>query len=267
MARISVYIPDELLEEARRVTSRSVSGSASGPRAMSASGSGSGSRSRSASGSGSDTENTSQLVQRGLQCLINAQEQIPAYAQGPAEGQVEIAKLRDRLIAEAQEDYATGYAVALQAASAMSLHTVNALVDVGFDLRRWLEPFQNGFRYEELGKAQPVDDPEEVKRLILDAAKAAPPHDERFKTNQWWWLFKTAEALGSIADPIGYDAYSFTPTRARERGFTDAMRKLWRAIEEPDIDAVTPDEAARHTNSPPVAKTRRASGDPDRAQP
>jgi hypothetical protein len=199
--------------------------------------------------------------------LINAQEQIPAYAQSPAEGQVEIAKLRDRLIAEAQEDYATGYALALQAASAMSLHTVNALVDVGFDLRRWLAPFQNGFKHEELGKARPLDDPEEITRLILDAAKAPPAHDERFKTNPWWWLFKTAEALGSVADPIGYDAYSFTPTRARERGFIDAMRKLWRAIEEPDVHATTPDDAARHANSPALAKTRRRSGDPDLAQP
>ncbi len=265
MARISVYIPDELLEEARRVRSSSVSGSASGSRAMSVSGSGSGHRSSSTSGS--DTENTSQLVQRGLQCLINAQEQSPAYAQSPADGQVEIAKLRDRLVAEAQQDYAFGYAAALQAASAMSLHAVNALVDVGFDLRRWLEPFQNGFRYEELGKARPVEDPEEVKRLLLDAGKATPAHDERFKTNPWWWLFKTAEALGNLADPIGYDAYSFTPTRARERGFIDAMGKLWRAVEEPDIDATKPDDPVRDSNPPRPAKGRRSSSDADRAQP
>lgn len=244
MARLSVYISDELLEEARRVVSRSASGSSSG----------------------TDTENTSQLVQRGLQCLINSQEQIPAYAQSPDDGHVQIGQLRDRLMAEAKADYAFGYSTALQAASAMSLHTVNALVDVGFDLRRWLKPFQQGFMLQELEKAEPTENHETAKQPLLDATVAISAHDEHVAKKPWWWLFKTAEALGSLADPIGYEAYSFTPTRARERGFIDAMRKLWAAIEEPHAEATSPGVATRQAKSP-AAKTPRSSRNPDGVQP
>lgn len=219
MARISVYIPDELLERARGARSRSVSGARSG------------SRSNSVSGSGSDSEKTSQLIQRALQRLVDDEERLPGYAQSPEHSSEQIAQLRDRLLTEARQDYERGYAIALEAASGMSLHTINALVDDGFDLGRWLEPYKNGYCQEVMATSAPIEDPEEIKKAILASAKAPPPHDDRFKSDEWWWLWKTAEALGNVADPITFDRYSFTPTKARQRGYIDAMRTLWAAVE------------------------------------
>jgi hypothetical protein len=43
----------------------------------------------------------------------------------------------------------------------------------------------------------------------------------------------TAARLHCPVDPIGYDEYSFSPTKARQRGYADAMRELWSALEHP----------------------------------
>jgi hypothetical protein len=226
MARISVYIPDDLLEQARGRRSRSVSGSRSGPKSRSVSG----------SGSASDIENTSQLIQRGLQRLIADEVRAPDYAHTPDDVAADVARLRDRLVVEAREDYERGYTIALEAASAMPLWVINALVDAGFDLKRWLDPFRDGCELDMREQSKELEDPKEITRVILDQVGAPSPSDDRFRESPWWWLWKTAEALGDRADPIGFDEFSFTPTRPRQRGFIDAMRELWEAVEEPSTE-------------------------------
>jgi hypothetical protein len=164
--------------------------------------------------------------------LVDDEERLPNYAQSPEQSAQQIAQLRERLLTEARQDYERGYAVALEAASGMSLHIINALVDDGFDLQRWLGPYKMGFHEEATQTGTPIEDPEEIKQAILASGNAPPPSDDRFKSSEWWWLWKTAEALGNVADPIGFDQYSFTPTKARQRGYIDAMRELWAAVEE-----------------------------------
>jgi len=204
LARLSVYVPDELLEQAKTLE---------------------------------DSENTSQLIQRGLQRLVEEQTRTPSYARRPRRSNEQIVEIRNRLLTEAREDYELGYALALEASSAMSLHVINALVAANFDLAKWLEPFKNGLRYELMEDKGLVEvtqeNVNEVERALLDSIGAPPQSADQFKNNPWWWLWKTAEALGDIADPIGFDHYSFTPTTARQRGYVDALRELWSALENP----------------------------------
>ncbi len=195
---MSVYIPDELLEQAKRLE---------------------------------DSDNTSRLVQRGLERLVEEQTRMPSYAQTPARSFERIIELRERLLAEARKDYERGYTIAIEAASRISLHAINALVDANFDLKRWLDPFKRGAQCDLLQNSEEIEAPSEAE--LLDSVRTPAPSDEQFREGDWWWLWKTAEALGSFADPIGTDHYSFTPTNARQRGYTDAMRELWSALENP----------------------------------
>jgi hypothetical protein len=204
MPRLSVYIPVELLEQAKGLE---------------------------------ESENTSRLVQRGLERLVEEQTRTPSYARTPEGSFERILNVRDRLLAEARADYERGYAIALEAATAMPLHVINTLVDADFDLEKWLQPFKDGLRYDLIQKSgRPIEDQDEIQGAINRSAeelKGKGLASAFNKRDEWWWLWKTAEALGSLADPIGFDDFTFTPTKARQRGFTDAMRELWSALENP----------------------------------
>ncbi len=201
MPRFSVYIPGELFEQAKTLEG---------------------------------SENTSALVQRGLQRLVDDEKATPPYAQRPERSFERIIEVRERLLAEARADYERGYALALEAASAMSLHVLNSLVEQNFDLEKWLKPFKNGARYDLIqNSGPPIQDPEEGKHALLNMAAAPPLSADAFKSSEWWWLWKTAEALGELANPMDFDEFMFTPTQARQRGYSDAMFELWSAIEEP----------------------------------
>jgi hypothetical protein len=187
MARLSVYIPDELLEEARAVGSQA----------------------------GSDTaENTSQLIQQGLRGLIEQSEHEPGYAQRPENGAELIAKVRDRLLAEAREKYEHGYITALEAASLMSLHPVNELANAHFDLERWIKMYRESYEWH---LANRIDSGDTFR-----------------------WVHIAAKALGDWADQIHED-HSFTPTTAAQRGFSDAMRELWASLEDASLESPTQD--------------------------
>ncbi|HTX13453.1 MAG TPA: hypothetical protein VME22_32850 [Solirubrobacteraceae bacterium] len=203
MAKFSVHVPDDLWEEARAI---------------------------------SPDRNASQLVQQGLRRLVAQQHGEPSYVGQPEGAADRIQEIQVRLAAEARDDYERGYRIALDAASDMSLHMINDLVDLNFDLRRWLEPWKRGWMHEQRDKAQlePKVDPDELwESLRKQAENPVPPaHDDsRREDNGWWWLWKAAEALGEIAAPIDVDEYSFHPTLARQRGFSDAMRAVWLAVE------------------------------------
>ena len=167
----------------------------------------------------------------------------------PAHSHEKIVEIRDRLLAEAQVDYEFGYSVALDAAGALPLHAINDLANHNFDLGAWLKPYVDGRRYELVHGALPVSsaaDLDAVIKKLKDAGdrRAAKQTPENARARQWmrqiaknkepwWWLDRTAEALGTMADPIGFDQFSFTPTQPRQRGYVDAMREVWSAVEDP----------------------------------
>jgi hypothetical protein len=203
--RISVYIPDELNEQIRALP---------------------------------NSENISRLIQGALERLVADEMGTPSYAQRPDDSVERILEIREHLLAQAREDYEQGYAIALEAASGMPLHVINALVSANYDLVKWLDPYKRGWRFEQMEHSEPIEvtkeNAEELEQRLLDSLEAPTPSDDRFRKNEWWWLWKSAEALGSLADPIGgVDEYSFDPTQARQRGFVDALRELWSAIEKP----------------------------------
>ena len=106
-----------------------------------------------------------------------------------------------------------------------------------------------GRRYELVQAARPVNNEADVEAVVRELKAAAgrraaqhAPNSEHAsqwakymakKQQPWWWLDRTADALGMMADPIGYDQFAFTPTQPRQRGYIDAMRELWSAIENP----------------------------------
>jgi hypothetical protein len=153
----------------------------------------------------------------------------------------QIAEQRDRLLREAQHDYEVGFSGAIAAASEMSLHVINALVDNNFDLHKWLQPFRSGYEHELMARMKPGKELSSAQTLLqetidtVNGPATTEVNEGGSSWEEWWrWLYKVAEVLGTLADPIGFDRYSFDPTKPRERGFADAMRKLWAAIEQPN---------------------------------
>jgi hypothetical protein len=186
-------------------------------------------------------DNMSQLVQSGLQRLLDDRRRPPSYAHEPEQGLDLVVAAQKRLLVEAREDYAIGYTAALEAATGMPLRVVNALVDDDFDLKKWLDPFVRGASHDLMERGEAVTDPDEIKRLLMNQPQPSGSGlaSEANREDWWWWLWRTAEALGDMADPIGFDAYCFHPTKARQLGYVEGMRDLWQSLESP---VLTPDE-------------------------
>lgn len=154
--------------------------------------------------------NRSQLIQRALEGLLQGRTSEPSpLPQGAAE---KISALREVFAAQAREEYETGYAGALEAAEAIPWHALERFANERFDTRRWIgrvrESVQTGIAYGE-GEVP--------------------------------WVYAIAKSLGDLADPIGYDQFSFTPTRARIRGFGDALRAVWESVDLETLGLVTTD--------------------------
>ena len=171
MPKLSVYVSDELWEQARQVD---------------------------------PLANQSQLVQRGLGCLLKDRSSDPSPL--PEGADERIGALREVFAAQARAEYETGYTGALRAAEAIPWYALEDLANARFDTRRWIES-------------------------IRKSAGAGAAYGEQSPG----WLGAIAKSLGILADPIGFDEYSFTPTRARIRGFGDALRAVWEAV---DLDAL-----------------------------
>jgi hypothetical protein len=192
--------------------------------------------------------NPSQLVQRGLAQLIE-DLQGPVYARASIdEVASDIERLRDHFAIEAKAEYERGYRNALAAADSLSWRLLEELAENHNDLKRALRPFVNGALQDAMN-AKPLS-PEQVDELFRKKGEGetiqspqSPQRAERSKT-PWSWLYRLAEDLGSMADPIGYDQFAFDPTRAYVRGYGDALYEVWAAVEE----GVDP---ARHDSSSP----------------
>jgi hypothetical protein len=195
MARLSVYIPDELLERAR---------------------------------ARDESANVSQLVQSGLRLLVGSERVAPVYEDVPEGSAVKLLELREHFLPLARVDYRAGYEIAQDAASCMPLQALDALARSGFDVERWIVPYRRGYGQELVDRT--------ISRRSETDAKApesGPSAEDGIASADYWrWLVRSAAALGDLADPIGFDEFSFTPSHARVRGYADALREVWSELEE-----------------------------------
>jgi hypothetical protein len=202
VARVTVWIPDELLDRAKALN---------------------------------HGENTSQVVRDALQRLVGAETQQPSYASKPVRSDELLGALKERFVVEARDDYESGYRVALEAADSMPLSFLDALARDDFELGRWLSDVTEACRN---ALTDDVDDEladtpmDQIVENAIDSPDALAAFDGlRQWYDDWRFLWKSAEALGGLADFIGLDRFFFTPTQPRRRGYSDAMRDLWAAVE------------------------------------
>lgn len=198
--RQTVYIPDDLLERAQALL---------------------------------PDVNPSKLVQRGLAQLVED-------LQGPVYGNVrldavaiEIERLRDHFAVEAKAEYERGYRKALAAADSLSWRLLEELAENHNDLKRVLRPYVNGAAQEAIqGKPIPPVQVDDLFQNRVNDGRDQSTQNTGRKETPWSWLYRLAGDLGSMADPIGYDEFSFDPTRAFLRGYGDALYEVWAAVEE-----------------------------------
>jgi hypothetical protein len=196
----TVYIPDDLLEQAQALL---------------------------------PSVNVSKLIQRGLAQLVD-DFQGPIYADAGIDDVAgELERLRAHFANEAKDEYQRGYRKALRAADSLSLRLLEELAENHHDLKRALRPYVNGalqdaMNFEPISSAQVTELLENrVKIVPLQSKDGASP-----TASPWSWLSRLAEDLGSMADPVGVDEFSFNPTRAFLRGYGDALHDVWSSVEE-----------------------------------
>jgi hypothetical protein len=116
MPKLSVYIPDDLWEMAKRV---------------------------------SPEEGPSLLIQRGLRGLVESRSAVPAYAaERPAGAPEDLAAARTRLMKQARAQYEAGFQAgkrALNDTEAISGEALEALAHRDFNLEQWLAPSRRLF--------------------------------------------------------------------------------------------------------------------------
>lgn len=108
MAKLTVYIPDGLLDRARGLH---------------------------------EDANTSQLVQRGLERLVGVDS---AYARRPSDADVLLSQAHDRLAPAATAEYERGYRAALTTVDARFWPLLDELARRGFDLVKWARAWTQG---------------------------------------------------------------------------------------------------------------------------
>jgi hypothetical protein len=119
MAKLTVYIPDDLLDRARAVH---------------------------------PAANTSQLVQRGLQRLSPAED--AAYARRPGDAKELLAEAASRLREGAAQEYERGYRAALSTVSEAGERLwrgLDSLARQGFDLLQWAQSWREGLEMQAAG--------------------------------------------------------------------------------------------------------------------
>jgi hypothetical protein len=113
------------------------------------------------------------------------------------------ARARDERQAESDRGYLGGVEFAGELPTWRQLEE---LADAGFRVGQWITP--------------------QREQWSLIAAGHAP---ERAEIPAWAW--KAARWLGALADPIGYDEFSFTPTDTYLDAFGAGLRAVWEAAQ------------------------------------
>jgi len=151
----------------------------------------------------SDDGNSSQVIQEALRRYLG-DGAVPNWAQAPDDAVALLIANSAPLVEQARADYQSGYRAALMRLPDLGWEALNSFARRGFDLIQWLEAWRNGAADQaEHGQSEDI-----VK-----------------------WLWKVATDVGSRADPIGYDEFSFRKTVAFERGYGAALRAAYELIE------------------------------------
>lgn len=151
--------------------------------------------------------NTSQVIQDALRRHLGP-DSSPDWAQPPDDAGSLLVERTTRLADLAGEDYRKGYRAALQRLDDIDLETLEDLASFKAGFGNWLAN-----RWQSAAQSFASS----VGKGDQDGA------DDGF-------LFKLAEDLGSRADPIGYDRFSFHTTVAYERGYGDALRAAYEMV-------------------------------------
>jgi hypothetical protein len=132
----------------------------------------------------------------------NADE--PAYAQAPDDVSELLTAGVAHFKALATADYQEGYRAALKRLPDLDWFALADFAKEGFDLHKWIGGRVDSINYL-LGKDMSLE-------------KAMPR-----------WLKRIADDIGSMADPIGFDKWSFHRTPPWERGYADGLRAGYEA--------------------------------------
>ncbi|TMC53087.1 MAG: hypothetical protein E6J20_08415 [Chloroflexi bacterium] len=176
MPKLSVYVSDELWDKARKA---------------------------------SGEHNTSQLIQRALELMVERESAGATYKESrPPGSEATLALLRGIYSDQARIHLERGYQAGLNYLTAYRVpwDDFQQLADRDFDLKRWLQPWFSAF---------------------LDGVGTKdwnPP-----KLPDWLVSLGQDYYLGEFAKPI--DGDGFYPNRTYLQGFERAMRDVWRSVE------------------------------------
>jgi hypothetical protein len=158
--------------------------------------------------------NPSHLVQVALDSWVRRSS--PGYSQEPPEdARPAFTAAREHLAAQARREFEDGYRAALAATAELNWRTIQDLADGRFDVTTWAGTFGRSVFLAETGRI---------------------PQDRAPRPEEWDALVR---AVGSVVDHPVLDE---EPGRSAPflRGFGEAMRTVWKAIEGPDLVVDTP---------------------------
>lgn len=150
------------------------------------------------------TRSASQVIQEALRRYLG-ESAGAAYARVPSNAAQLVDQARNHLMPKAQADYERGYAEALARVTDLPWFVLDGLAGEHFDVAAWIRPWRNGAGDIAVGRG-----PEGAKS----------PH----------WLALLAADLGELADPIGFEKYSFRPSDMYLRGYGAALRAAFDAV-------------------------------------
>ncbi|MGW4118776.1 ribbon-helix-helix domain-containing protein [Nocardia sp. NPDC004711] len=149
-------------------------------------------------------ESTSQVIQEALRRHFG-ESSGATYARVPTDAPRLIEQARNRLMPMAQQEYEDGFAAALKRAADLPWEVFDELDAHHFDIAAWIRP-------------------------VTRAAHSAVCEQTSPSTAGPEWLSLLAEDLGQLADPIGFDRFSFRRSSMYLRGYGDALRQVFVAV-------------------------------------
>lgn len=147
---------------------------------------------------------TSQVIQEALRRYLGGTG-APAWARTPDDAAELLAAATQKLTEQAEADYQAGYRAALARIPDLDWSLLTDFARSRYDIEAWLSGWKDG---------------------VYDAIKRK---DEHVVVPAF--MDSIATDIGSPADPIGYDRFSFRRTNAYERGYADGLRDAYESVE------------------------------------
>ncbi|MFE8950617.1 DUF4365 domain-containing protein [Streptomyces sp. NPDC007856] len=131
-----------------------------------------------------------------------------------------------------------GYQDGVRLAPHVGWSALDELANRDFDFGSWLEGWRNGWLDIQMGRAPSG-------------------------TTRPTWLPLLADHLGALVDPIGYERWSFTPSRAYIDGFVAGLRTVWQDAGATISGGISPKQQSASPQSAPTsgASTARNHGE------